>query len=238
MNIKPLFLIIAAVVVLGGLFFILKPKDQQITPTNTSTNQPTVQNTQQMVIATETVVMKVNTFEPKTLTIQKGTKVIFKNEDTQDHWPASAIHPAHQIYPQFDPKQNIKPGDEWSFVFEKVGNWKYHDHLNPSTTGEIRVVETKAELDKLMQNTFEIVIQNKKIVSGPVTIKVNQGEDITIKITSNEEEEFHVHAYDESVELEPNKQATLSFNTKLSGRFPFELERSKTDLGALEVQPK
>jgi len=67
---------------------------------------------------------------------------------------------------------------------------------------------------------------------------VNQGDEITIKITSDEAEEFHVHAYDNSVELEPNKQATLTFTTNLSGRFPFELEKSKTEIGALEVQPK
>lgn len=87
-------------------------------------------------------------------------------------------------------------------------------------------------------NTFELVIQGKKLVSGPETIKVTQGEDVTIKITSDEAEEFHVHAYDNSVELEPNKQASLTFTANLSGRFPFELENSKTEIGALEVQPK
>lgn len=234
MKLNPIVYVVVGVLVLGGLFFLFKPKTQQNTQSNPSVNK---QETQQAVVAIESVVMKAGIFEPQTLIIQTGTKVIFKNEDTQDHWPASAIHPTHGIYPEFDPRQNIKPGDEWSFVFNKVGNWKYHDHLSPSTTGEIRVVENKEELDK-MHNTFEIVIQNKKIVSGPTTIKVNQGEDITIKITSDEAEEFHVHAYDESVELELNKQAMLTFNAKLSGRFPFELEKSKTELGALEVQPK
>lgn len=233
---KTPLIIALGIIILGGLFFLFKPKTEQTNPANT--NQSTQQNTQQAVVATETVTMKAGVFEPQTLIIQKGTKVIFKNEDTQDHWPASAIHPTHGIYPEFDPRRNVKLGDEWSFVFDKVGNWKYHDHLNPSTTGEIKVVETKEELDKLMQNTFEIVIQNKKIVSGPATIKINQGDGITIKIISDEAEEFHVHAYDNSVELEPNKQATLTFNAKLSGRFPFELEKSKTELGTLEVQPK
>lgn len=86
--------------------------------------------------------------------------------------------------------------------------------------------------------TFDIVVKGKKIVFGSETIKVTEGDEITIKITSDEAEEFHVHAYDKSVELEPNKQVTLTFTANLTGRFPFELEESKTDLGALEVQPK
>ena len=88
------------------------------------------------------------------------------------------------------------------------------------------------------KNTFNLVIKEKKVISGPTTIKINQGDEVTIKITSDEAEEFHVHAYDNSVELEPNKQATLTFTANLSGRFPFELENSKTEIGALEVQPK
>lgn len=86
--------------------------------------------------------------------------------------------------------------------------------------------------------TFELVIKNKKILTGPDTIKVNKGDKITIKVTADEAEEFHVHAYDKSIGLEPNTQATLTFTANLSGRFPFELEKSKTELGALEVQPK
>jgi hypothetical protein len=87
-------------------------------------------------------------------------------------------------------------------------------------------------------NTYELVVQNKKLTSGPALIKVYEGESVTIKITSDEQEEFHIHGYDNSVELEPDIQATLNFSANLSGRFPYELELSKTELGAIEVQPK
>lgn len=86
--------------------------------------------------------------------------------------------------------------------------------------------------------TFELVIAGKKIVTGLETLKVTQGDEVTIKITADENEEFHVHAYDNSVELEKDKQAELSFVANLAGRFSFELEKSKTELGALEVVPK
>lgn len=86
--------------------------------------------------------------------------------------------------------------------------------------------------------TFDLVVKNKKLVSGPETIKVNQDEQIAIKITSNENDELHLHGYNISVEFEKDTQAELSFTASISGRFVYELEKSKIDLGAVEVQPK
>ena len=87
----------------------------------------------------QTVLMKKDSFEPETLTIQKCTQVVFRNEDKNPHWPASNLHPTHGIYPEFDPQQPIESDNEWSFVFDKVGSWRYHDHIAPSTRGNVIV---------------------------------------------------------------------------------------------------
>ncbi len=87
------------------------------------------------------VLMKADSFDPEILTIKRGTTVEFKNVDTNAHWPASDIHPTHTIYPEFDPQKPIDAGTSWSFIFEKVGSWKDHDHLVPSTRGVIIVTE-------------------------------------------------------------------------------------------------
>jgi len=87
------------------------------------------------------ILMKKDQFEPATIQIKKGTKVIFKNEDSDPRWPASNLHPTHGIYPQFDPTLPIEPGKEWSFIFNQVGNWKYHDHLSPSLRGQVTVIQ-------------------------------------------------------------------------------------------------
>lgn len=79
----------------------------------------------------QTVTMKEDSFEPETLTIQRCTRIVFKNQDKISRWPASNLHPTHGIYPEFDPKEPIEVGKEWSFVFDKSGRWKYHDHLVP-----------------------------------------------------------------------------------------------------------
>ena len=41
-------------------------------------------------------------FEPSTLTINAGDTVKFENKSSDDAWPASNVHPTHQLYPGFD----------------------------------------------------------------------------------------------------------------------------------------
>jgi len=81
-------------------------------------------------------------FTPSEITIPVGTTVTFKNIGTVGHWPASDAHPIHTIYPEFDPNIDIEPGAEWSFVFDKVGNWKFHDHSSSSRRGFVNVINT------------------------------------------------------------------------------------------------
>lgn len=91
---------------------------------------------------------------------------------------------------------------------------------------------------KTKGKVFEFSVKNNKLVSGPETISVIQGDTVTIKITADENEELHLHGYDNSVDLEKNKPAELTFTADKTGRFDYELENSKTDIGVLEVQPK
>src|SRR5260221_10640859 len=76
-------------------------------------------------------------FSPNVLSAHTGDIVIFENKDTIPHWPASNIHPTHQIYPEFDPKQGVAAGASWRFQFNRAGIWNYHDHLAPNIAGTI-----------------------------------------------------------------------------------------------------
>lgn len=91
-------------------------------------------------------------FEPKEIVINQGETVEFVNERTVTVWPASDIHPTHGIYPEFDPKQGIEPGEEWLFRFEKAGAWSMHDHLNPGVIGTITVQGVE---DIIKDSTFK-----------------------------------------------------------------------------------
>ena len=78
-------------------------------------------------------------FSPQTLEISQGDTVTWTNQNSASSWPASAIHPTHTLYPGFDSKRGLKNGESYSFTFDKVGTWGYHDHLSPSTKGTIVV---------------------------------------------------------------------------------------------------
>ena len=92
-------------------------------------------------------------FTPSTLTISKGDTVTWINKDKEEHWPASAIHPYHTVYPGsdikkcgtaeestiFDACRGLAEGESYSFTFNSVGTWGYHDHLTGGLFGKIIV---------------------------------------------------------------------------------------------------
>jgi plastocyanin len=80
-------------------------------------------------------------FEPRSVEIQSGDTVVFENVGDETHWPASDDHPTHEEYSAFDPKKPIRPNTEWSFTFDRLGKWEYHDHMNPYLMGEVVVLE-------------------------------------------------------------------------------------------------
>ena len=92
-------------------------------------------------------------FDPSTIEIEQGQTVIFENEGEEDHWPASDVHPTHEIYSEFDPGRPVSPGETWKFTFEKAGAFTLHDHLYPQFTGTIAVVKDEIGGDTIAQKT-------------------------------------------------------------------------------------
>lgn len=78
-------------------------------------------------------------FSPKTLTINSGDKVTWINKGSTNSWPASNNHPTHTIYSGFDSLGALSTGESYSFTFENVGAWNYHNHLIPSKQGTVIV---------------------------------------------------------------------------------------------------
>ena len=81
-------------------------------------------------------------FSESKITINKGDTVLFVNKDSAPHWPASDLHPTHCEYKGcgvFDAKRGLMQSENYSFVFDLVGSWGFHDHLHSSWTGTITV---------------------------------------------------------------------------------------------------
>jgi hypothetical protein len=93
---------------------------------------------------THSIVLTKDGFIPEKLTIHIGDTVVFSTTADKQFWPASNLHPTHDIYPAFDPQIPIEPDKTWAFTFNKEGNWKFHDHMSPIFRGEIIVLGRNA----------------------------------------------------------------------------------------------
>lgn len=82
------------------------------------------------------------------------------------------------------------------------------------------------------------VVAKGQRVSGPDTIRVRQGEDVLLSVTSDHADELHVHGYDLHGKLLPGQPLELRFKAEHSGRFDIELHHNDLALGALEVMPQ
>lgn len=115
---------------------------------------------------TEVVTIKITPsgFEPDSATLDQGSTVIFINQDDKPRWPASNVHPTHDLYSDFDPKKGIEPGKSWSFKAQKDGVWKFHDHLFPHMRGTLTVLQEQNQFiengDKKPQSWLNNFLQD------------------------------------------------------------------------------
>lgn len=78
-------------------------------------------------------------FSPSAVTVPVNTAVRFVNRDSVPRWPASGVHPTHQVCPGFDALEPVQPGASYTFTFRAAKACPMHDHLNPETRGTITV---------------------------------------------------------------------------------------------------
>jgi plastocyanin len=102
---------------------------QQSSPQQNKTSTP--QDNNQSASA---ITIKNFTFSPATLTIAKGAKVTWTNEDSAPHQivsdPGSAVSFSGPQIPQ---------GQNYSFTFDTAGTFSYHCGIHPSMLGKIVV---------------------------------------------------------------------------------------------------
>jgi plastocyanin len=154
---------VVVVIILAGLYWWWSSSQSAMTANNT----PTSQSEQPMIPATSTsstggttssapmqatVTFDGSSFSPASVTIAQGGTVTWTSTNG-DLWVASDPHPIHNGYDGTTLQQHCAPGytgpapfDEctgatsWSFTFDQVGTWGYHDHLDASIKASVTVV--------------------------------------------------------------------------------------------------
>lgn len=90
-------------------------------------------------VSVKIVTLNDSGFSPASTEVKAGETVKFINDGSGKMWVASAPHPTHTNYSEFDEKAGVDNGGSYEFIFLKTGSWKYHNHLNPSQFGTIVV---------------------------------------------------------------------------------------------------
>ncbi len=136
MNNKFLLIIAVLVVLLAGVFLLSnKAKNNQV-----NQNQATQKQNPTSVKTVEGKEVSVTStgFEPQTITIKAGQKVVWTNKSGASVTVNSDSHPTHLLWP-FLNLGEFSDGASVSVVFDKAGKYTYHNHLNPSQTGTVIV---------------------------------------------------------------------------------------------------
>jgi hypothetical protein len=84
--------------------------------------------------------------------------------------------------------------------------------------------------------TFDVSIEGGGM--RPAEISVDEGDTVTLRVSSDKPMELHIHGYDVEREVEPGQEAKLHFKADLTGRFEIEDHESEKELGVLQVRPR
>ncbi|MDQ3979367.1 MAG: hypothetical protein M3314_07450 [Actinomycetota bacterium] len=85
-------------------------------------------------------------------------------------------------------------------------------------------------------NAFTITVQGGS-VEGPSRARVKLNQTVVLRVTSDTEDEVHVHGYDKTAPVGPGRVAEISFPANIPGTFEVELEKAHRRITTLEVQP-
>lgn len=69
-------------------------------------------------------------FFPASISVKLGTAVTWTNRDKTPHQVISDPHPTHTQLPLLD-SGALSPGDAYTYTFEAVGTFGYHDEFHP-----------------------------------------------------------------------------------------------------------
>lgn len=137
MNTKLALGVVIILLVIGGFLFVSRPVPERAPLPKGVEEQPSALGDE--IMKEYVIEMTARGFSPVNLNVPPGTTVKFINRDSATHWPASDIHPTHQICPGFDSLSPVQAGASHSFKFETAKTCPMHDHLNPALKGSIIV---------------------------------------------------------------------------------------------------
>ena len=87
---------------------------------------------------------------------------------------------------------------------------------------------------------FDLTLKDGVLPEGQRLVRVSQGDEVTLRWTTNRAYTLHLHGYDLEARLVPQTPVELRFTARATGRFPLEIHGPGTErtVGHLEVHPR
>ena len=87
-------------------------------------------NAAETAVRTHTVVVEGFRFDPETLAVHRGDRIVWRNKDLVPHTASS-----HGVFDS----RSIPPGGSWTYVARKVGTLPYICSFHPTMKGTLKV---------------------------------------------------------------------------------------------------
>lgn len=94
---------------------------------------------------------------------------------------------------------------------------------------------------------IELSIRGDTLPENQRVIRVHQGDEVTLRWTTDKALTIHLHGYDIEKTVSPDAPTTMSFSAKATGRFAIEIHHEpehgsdhgeEATIGYLEVHPR
>ena len=88
---------------------------------------------------------------------------------------------------------------------------------------------------------FDLPVKGGRLPPNQALVRVRQGDEVTLRWTSDQGVALHLHGYDLEAKVAPTAPAEMRFTARAAGRFPIEIHGAAgqhATVGYLEVHPR
>jgi hypothetical protein len=83
----------------------------------------------------------------------------------------------------------------------------------------------------------EIVVRDGRPVGGVAELEFRRGDRVRFDVSSDADDEVHVHGYDIYQDIEAEATTRVAFGAELDGVFEVELHDAQADIARLTIRP-
>jgi hypothetical protein len=109
-------------------------------------------------------------------------------------------------------------------------------------SGALALLLFAAAVGEAQPVVVDLPLRGGQLPADKRLVRVRQGDDVTLRWTTDRPITIHLHAYDIEKALIPGEPATMQFRARATGRFPVEVHAHGRDagrtVGYVEVHPR